>query len=413
MPDLQNTGSMLDAAERAAMAGDLAAADELLANAARIQEAELGALHPDLANTLNNRAILAERTGRLDDAERFYRRAAAIAAASLPADHPMVVASRQNLEDFCHARNLPVDAPAAMAIEPHELGLHSFAAEDAGTAETAAPSHAGDAWAEAAAEPAMALADHDTQAVDAEVRLRPAAPPSAVATSSVPLTQTQQEPQRTAAAPPLRTSSSLGWLVGGGVALAVVALLMLRPWSSTDTAPADPAAAAVPAPTAPAAAPAEPAPSTAAPLPAAPADKTDDRQAAIAGAPAAPAAAPPATSTAATGAAAASGPLAVAELCRTLSTSGGRWQCDAAGDDVASGPLVFYTRVRASQDGAVVHRWYRGDDLVKTVRLRTRANATEGYRTYSRHTADSPGNWRVEVRSAAGDLLHERRFVVR
>ena len=45
--------------------------------------------------------------------------------------------------------------------------------------------------------------------------------------------------------------------------------------------------------------------------------------------------------------------------------------------------------------------------------LTIRANATEGYRTYSRQTVDDAPDWRVEVRSANGDLLHERRFAVR
>src|SRR5947207_1232816 len=115
MSEHQDARHMLDQAERAATAGDLASADELLRGAARIQEAELGPLHPDLANTLNNLAIVAERTGRSSEAETLYRRAAAIAAAALPPDHPMVVASRQNLEDFCRAHGWSSDAPAVIA----------------------------------------------------------------------------------------------------------------------------------------------------------------------------------------------------------------------------------------------------------------------------------------------------------
>jgi len=115
MSEQQNARHMLDQAEHAATAGDLASADELLRAAARIQEAELGPLHPDLANTLNNLAIVAERTGRPSEAETLYRRAAAIAAAALPPDHPMVAESRQNLEDFCRARDLSIDAPAVIA----------------------------------------------------------------------------------------------------------------------------------------------------------------------------------------------------------------------------------------------------------------------------------------------------------
>ena len=75
--------------------------------------------------------------------------------------------------------------------------------------------------------------------------------------------------------------------------------------------------------------------------------------------------------------------------------------------------MVLYTRVRSPRDAAIVHRWYRGDTLRQSVKLAIRTNTTEGYRTYSRQTVDSGGNWRVEVRSAAGDLLQEQHFVVR
>ena len=81
MSELRDAGRMIEAAEQAAIADDLSLADELLRAAARIQEAELGPLHPDLANTLNNRAIVAEKAGRFGDAETFYRRAVAIASA--------------------------------------------------------------------------------------------------------------------------------------------------------------------------------------------------------------------------------------------------------------------------------------------------------------------------------------------
>jgi hypothetical protein len=47
------------------------------------------------------------------------------------------------------------------------------------------------------------------------------------------------------------------------------------------------------------------------------------------------------------------------------------------------------------------------------VELEIRANANEGYRTFSRQTVDAGEEWRVEVRSASGDLLHEQRVSVR
>ena len=116
MTDQFDAGRMLEAAERAASGGDLVSAEELLRRAARLQESQLGPLHPDLANTLNNLAIVTEKTGRLSEAEAFYRRASAIAFAALPSDHPMVAASRQNLEDFCRARGLPIEVPTPVMV---------------------------------------------------------------------------------------------------------------------------------------------------------------------------------------------------------------------------------------------------------------------------------------------------------
>jgi len=60
----------------------------------------------------------------------------------------------------------------------------------------------------------------------------------------------------------------------------------------------------------------------------------------------------------------------------------------------------------------VVHRWYQGNTLRQSVKLGIQGNPTEGYRTYSRQTV-SDGEWRVEVRSTDGALLHEQRFAVR
>jgi len=79
---------------------------------------------------------------------------------------------------------------------------------------------------------------------------------------------------------------------------------------------------------------------------------------------------------------------------------------------VTPGPLVLYTRIKSPRDTVVVHRWYRGDTLRQSVSLTVRANATEGFRTYSRQTVNT-GDWRVEVKSADGTVLHEQRFAVR
>ena len=66
MTEQQDARHLLERAEGAAKAGDLVSADELLRDAARIQEQELGPHHPDLANTLNNLAIVAEQNRKLE-----------------------------------------------------------------------------------------------------------------------------------------------------------------------------------------------------------------------------------------------------------------------------------------------------------------------------------------------------------
>jgi tetratricopeptide (TPR) repeat protein len=104
MWEVRESGSILQAAERAAEAGNYTAAENLLRKAARLQEASLGPRHPDLANTLNNLAIVCERTQKPDEAEQYFRRAVSIARTSLAPDHPFVATSQKNLRDFCEAR---------------------------------------------------------------------------------------------------------------------------------------------------------------------------------------------------------------------------------------------------------------------------------------------------------------------
>jgi hypothetical protein len=349
MSELQDAARMLEEAEQAARADDLALADQLLRGAARIQEAELGSLHPDLANTLNNLAIVAEKTGRLDDAETFYRRAVAIASASLPADHPMIAASRENLEAFCGAHGLPVDTPAFVALSPPDTA--------------AAP--------------------------DASV------PEGAAVASETPADVFQP--------PPRRASRPLAWVaIGVVVVLATAAYFVTRSWSSRETSTPAPTVEPLRPPAAEGARPPSAAPQ--APIeqvrPPAVVPPGADRDT--------PTVKPPA-STPAAGATT----VATAQLCGTFSTSGASWRCDPAADPVPPGPLVLYTRVRSPRDAVVVHRWYRGDTLRQSVTLAIRANATEGYRTYSRQTVDGGADWRVEVSDENGGLLHERRFAVR
>jgi hypothetical protein len=105
--------------------------------------------------------------------------------------------------------------------------------------------------------------------------------------------------------------------------------------------------------------------------------------------------------------------LVEAKVCRPLSLSD--WQCTPVTNPAApGGRLFFYTRVKASSDTTVQHRWYVNGGLLQSVNLRIRANSGAGFRTYSRNTvpAERRGTWTLELRDADGALLHEERFVV-
>ena len=293
MPETRGLPSMIDAAERAAAVGDFDSAEKLLREAAARQEADLGPSSPDLANTLNNLAIVCEKTGKPGEAERFYRRAAAIAASSLDPSHPFVATSRKNLEEFCAARGVPA--------------------------------------------------------------------------------QTRRVSRRP--------------LAIGAVSIGVIAVVALAAWGGwLDATPAPPASA--PAPNAaappPVLPPSSPARSTARPAPRTSALLQD----------------PPT--------------VVSAGLCRSLATGVVDWDCDRVSSPVDAGALVFYTRLTSARDATVRHRWYRDNQLLQTVELRIRANLGRGYRTYSRRVVDrGAGEWRVELVSQSGVVLHQERFVVR
>src|SRR5258705_9775809 len=116
MPEVRELHSVIEAAEQAASAGDYAAAELHLREAAALQEVRLGPFDADLANTLNNLGVVYERADSPAEAEMCYRRAYAIATTALASDHAFVVTSRKNLEEFCRARGRsfePSTAPRA------------------------------------------------------------------------------------------------------------------------------------------------------------------------------------------------------------------------------------------------------------------------------------------------------------
>jgi hypothetical protein len=103
--------------------------------------------------------------------------------------------------------------------------------------------------------------------------------------------------------------------------------------------------------------------------------------------------------------------VATAQLCTALRA----WRCEAADGQVPPGLMFFYTQLKSATSTTIEHRWYQGDRMRLAVRLRIEANPGAGYRTYSRNTINSEraGDWRVELRSADGTMLHEEHFTVR
>jgi hypothetical protein len=368
MSDRRDARDMLERAEHAATAGNFASADELLRNATRIQEETLGPLHPDLANTFNNLAIVAEKMGNLGDAETFYRRAVGIASASLPPEHPMVVASRENLESFCRARGVSIDPPAPLSptrdtdVEP-ETSISEQPLVAANTPAIERPARAADA---AEIPPATSVTPRSIPRPSLPVALKP-----------IPR------------GPEAASGSHVIVWVAIAIVVLLAGLLVLRPWSSRNaSAPAS-------------------------------ADVVPPRQDALPpGSARIEPPAPPKTAPLRGNGGVTAAPmrgsvtLVAAELCRSFSTNGRNWRCEQVDNSVAPGPLVLYTRVRSARADAVVHRWYHGGTLRQSVRLAIGANTSEGYRTYSRQTV-KPGDWRVEVRSADNNLLDEQRFSVR
>jgi hypothetical protein len=383
--------TILEAAERAAAAEDFVSAEQHLRQAATLQERQLGAGHPDLANTLNNLGIVSEYVGKPADAEACYRRAYRIAAAALPAEHPLVQTSGQNLRDFCEATGKPFE------LREELPELEPFASE------AAVPRP----QPKLASVPPPAPAKPAPQFVMPDLPLRTGG-------DRTPEQAARQPTSAKRTAYPVSPSSNRPI---APIVIGVVLALALAAWwfefresprpapaASSDEAPAPPRDAVTPreepAPP-PAAAQATPPPiAEATPKPAAP--------------PAAPSVSeskspPRRTESVATG------DLSIvdAKVCRSLSTSS--WTCTPATSPAAPGVFFFYTRIRSPRDATVQHRWSVDGRLVRSVNLRIAANPGAGYRTYTRNTvaANRRGNWTIELRDAKGALLHEERLTVR
>jgi DUF2914 family protein/tetratricopeptide repeat protein len=363
--DASTVQQILDLAARAASSDDYASAESLLREAAHLQESSLGSEHPDLASTFNNLAIVCEKEQKLTDAGEFYRRAFAIASASLDADHPLVLTSRENLDEFRRVHGT-IDAAVAGRLKP-------------------APTSSSLPMEPAPTSPSLPMEPAPTSS-SLPMELAPTSSPS-LDSAAEPF------PTESALAVPATPGRRLPLVTGviAGIAL-LGAFAMLRETRSTPRVVEEPKAVqeTSPAPPAPRAQPTEENVRAAIPPPSGrpartvvPATSTDERPR-----------------------------IVEASLCQSLSTSGGQWECAAAADPAAAGSLYFYTRIAAATSTRVHHRWYRNGTLRQDVDLAIQANPAAGYRTYSRQRLDS-GDWRVEAVTAEGVVLHEARVAIR
>lgn len=352
--------TLIQAAEKAAEAGNFSTAENLLRDAARLQEASLGPRHPDLANTLNNLGIVCEMTGKADEAEQYFRRAVSIARTSLAPDHPFVATSQKNLRDFCDARGKQIELPAP-------------------SSEAAEPAPEPTATPEAAVTPAAPTPRQSAIALEPE-----------------------EDPEVTSRKFFVRVA--LGAL--GPIAMLMVVLAAGLPKlgapelnapsrNTADDSARDEAVPPVSPPPAPAPVAASPTREETTPSTSSEDEKPEPMISAVAPAPAPTPARPV---------------VVRASLCADLDD----WSCDPADRPVPSGPLYFYTQIKSTQATTIQHRWYQDNRLRQSVELHVQANRAGGYRTYSRTlmNTDSTGNWKVEVRDGSGALLLEERFTV-
>ena len=402
MAEVRDPASEMDAAELAAGAGDFTSAEQHLSRAVELEEVSFGPMHAELASILNNLGVVYERLDRPDKAEACYRRAYAIAKASLPPGDPGIELSAANLREFCAARGIP--------FEPFPSAQGASASAPAG----ATADKTGDKPASADG----ATADKPA------AKVAPTLPPSFLRTVEKPVAAVPKkapvEPERSRDAVPVEAPAPAALMAPRTLAIvalvvvaAIVGVIFVATRSSSPTsqpeAPTPAAAAPVQVAPAPvvrtpesAPAPQATAPTAAPPSPLPPA----------AALPKAVPAAPPVARRGPSAASAVVPTLVSAQLCRSIQTAG-EWRCTPANGKVAPGPVVFYTRLKTPADTAVEHRWYRGDRLQQKMTLRIRPNPGAGYRTYSRATVGAgPGEWKVELRATNGTVLHEEHFTV-
>ena len=110
-------------AERATSAEDFQTAERALRRALRLQESQLGLVHPEVARTLNALGVVCNLLGRPDEAEFLYRRAVGIARRELVDDHPYIAESLRNLSELYEAQGKPEKLARLSAGVSSRFGL--------------------------------------------------------------------------------------------------------------------------------------------------------------------------------------------------------------------------------------------------------------------------------------------------
>jgi hypothetical protein len=345
---------------------------------------------PHDARSIIESAEQAAAAGNYSSAEKLLREAAALQERTLGPQHPDLANTLNNLGVVCEMADNPIDAEhyfrraytiATAALSPDHpfvvtsrKNLHDFCAARGRPVQLPPSPPEVAAWLEAPAPRAAAPRESSPSAQKQDVTPIP----------------------RTRSLRPL----ALGAL--SAVVLLIVILMTAGRWGSgagETTSP--PATAVAPARETPAP---KPTPPPAEPIargqptakPAQPTRRETDAVSARATPPTRPAEMPT---------------VVTAQLCTALR----EWRCEAADSQVPPGPMFFYTQVKSATVATIEHRWYQGDRLHQAVQLRIQPNTGAGYRTFSRNTIGSErvGEWRVELRSADGAVLHEVRFTVR
>lgn len=471
MPEALELPSLTAAAARAASEDDVPRAATLLRQVVELQTSTLGPDHPDVATTLNNLALMLEKLGRVKEAGQCYRRAHAIAAAALGPDDPVVQVSRANLDAFRATYAQPPDsddgaplgptvwgdlgdfpvgatAPAATqpsgeaavnqpaaATKPPDAVNQPVVATKPPVAGVGRPVAGANQPATAAPAPAMSLQGKPRPAPP-RARVPEPAPdlPLQFAPATVKVPVSHPAGRYPSGARRSSRAVVVGYLLVGMMLAALTAWWLSGPATTVvpGSGPSENATQAeVPATPAPPVPEPAPAPSTASPTRENAAAESPMPSAASPGRGNSPAAGPPATPAAPAQSPAASSEVPAAptprsttggavgvtdaRLCSALTRTRNPWACTAVTSPMAGGAVYYYTRVRATRDVTIRHRWTLDGRVVQDVRLRIRANPSEGFRTFSRQTVSGlgAGAWVTTLIGPDGETLDEQRFEVR